>query len=282
MGPDFIRDRMNNCGASAEDVAKAYIIVREAFGLRDIWNKIESLDGKVPANIQLSALSETARMVERAVTWFLTRYGRKLEINRDIAAFEGGIKAVKNSMDSVVPDELLKKIKELTDNGVENGLPKKLAHDISLMPILGSACDIIRISMDYKFEIPITARVYFELGDYFHLDWMRQKARNLPTEGEWSAQAVEGIVDQLYTCQAGLTVQILKDEGKNIAKNSKKKKKSDIGCIGCDSALEAWINNRGTQAKLLETLFNEYKHSSNIDISMLIIAEQRLRNLYGG
>ncbi len=282
MGPDFIRDRMNNCGASAEDVAKAYIIVREAFGLRDIWNKIESLDGKVPADIQLNALNETARMVERAVTWFLTRYGRKLEINRDIAAFEGGIEAVKDSMASVVPDELLQKIKELTDNGVKNGLPKKLAHDISLMPILGSACDIIRISMDYKYEIPITARVYFELGDYFHLDWMRQKARSLPTEGEWSAQAVEGIVDQLYTCQAGLTIQILKDEGTNIAKSSKKKKKNDIGCIGCDSALEAWINNRGTQAKLLETLFNEYKRSNKLDISMLIIAEQRLRNLYGG
>ncbi|HPD82203.1 MAG TPA: NAD-glutamate dehydrogenase [Alphaproteobacteria bacterium] len=281
MGPDFIRDRMEQCGASAEEVAKAYIIVREAFGLRDIWNNIEALDGKVPAVVQLNALSETARMVERAVTWFLTRFGRKLEINRDIKAFEDGIKSVKKHMDDVVPKELLGKINLLTKNGIENGLPEELAHDISIMPILGSACDIIRISMDYKFEIPVTARVYFEIGDYFHLDWMRQKARHLPTEGQWSGQALEGLIDQLYTCQAGLTVRILKDMGKEIHQGPQKNK-NDIGCVGCNSALEAWISERGAQAKLLEPLFNELRRSANMDMSMLIIAEQRLRNLYGG
>jgi glutamate dehydrogenase len=281
MGPDFIRDRMNSCGASAEEVAKAYIIVREAFGLRDIWSKIEALDGKVPAMIQLNALSETARMVERAVTWFLTRFGRKLEINRDIAKFEDGIKAVKKHMNDVVPEELMKKINQLTQSGIDNGLPKSLAHDISLMPILGSACDIIRISNDNKFEFPITARLYFEIGEHFHLDWMRQKARHLPTDGKWSAQALEGLIDQLYTCQAGMTIRILKDMGKDI-QNGKKKSNKDIGCIGCNSILQAWIDDRGAQAKLLEPLFDELRRSSNLDMAMLIIAEQRLRNLYGG
>ena len=281
MGPDFIRDRMNNCGASAEEVARAYIIVREAFGLRDIWTDIESLDGKVPAMVQIKALSETARMVERAVTWFLTRYSRKLEINRDIDVFDDGIEAVRNHMQDVVPSELFQKIDTIKKNGMSDGLPEELAHHISLMPILGSSCDIIRISMDHKYEIPLTARVYFEIGNYFHLDWMRQKARNMPTEGEYSAQALEGIVDQLYTCQAGLTVRILKDMGRDISKGKKKGNKA-IGCIGCDSILEAWIKERGSQAQLLEALFNEYRLSDNVDLSMLIIAEQRLSNLYGG
>jgi len=285
MGPDFIRDRMEKCGASAEEVAKAYIIVREAFGLRETWDNIEALDGQVPASVQLDALHETSRMIGRAVTWFLTRFGRKLDINRDIAAFEDGIKSVKKNLDDVVPNELLNKIQQLTDNGINNGLPKNLAHDISLMPVLGSACDIIRISMDNKFEIPVTARVYFELGDYFYLDWMRQKARHLPTDGQWSARALEGLIDQLYTCQAGLTVRILKDMGNEITQTKKqkqKKKSKEIGCVGCDSALQAWINDRGAQAKLLEPLFNELRRSANLDISMLIIAEQRLRNIYGG
>ena len=301
MGPDFIRDRMEKCGVSCEDIAKAYIIVREAFGLRDTWNAIEALDGKVPATVQLNALCETSRMVERAVTWFLTRFGRKLNINRDVASFKDGIMAVKNNLNIVVPKELLNKINQLTKNGVDNGLPKTLSHDISMMPILGSACDIIRISVDYKFDIAITARVYFELGQHFHLDWMRQKARYLPTESRWSAQALEGLIDQLYTCQAGLTVRILTDMNKDIQQGTKKNGQNNgqnnsqnngqdngqdngqnIGCNGRDSVLEAWINDRGAQAKLLEPLFNELRRSANIDMSMLIIAEQRLRNLYGG
>jgi glutamate dehydrogenase len=142
-----------------------------------------------------------------------------------------------------------------------------------MMPILGSACDIIRIAMDEKFDIPSTAKIYFELGDHFHLDWMRQKARHLPTEGRWSAQALEGLIDQLYTCQAGLTVQILKDMGKQFSS------KSDQGQA---NIVENWINDRGAQAKLLEPLFNELRRAANLDISILTIAEQRLRNLYGG
>lgn len=273
MGPDFIRDRMDKCGVTCEEVAKAYIIVREGFGLREIWNEIESLDGKVPAAVQLNALRETSRMIERAVTWFLTRFGRKLDINRDIDAFEDGIKSVKENLDHVVSVRLLEKVNQLTANGVQNGLPEKLAHDISMMPILGSACDIIRIALDEKFDIPTTAKIYFELGDHFHLDWMRQKARHLPTEGRWSAQALEGLIDQLYTCQAGLTVQILKDMGKQFSS------KSDQGQA---NIVENWINDRGAQAKLLEPLFNELRRAANLDISILTIAEQRLRNLYGG
>lgn len=272
MGPDFMRDRMDRCGASCEEVARAYIIVREAFGLREIWNDIEDLDGNVDAVVQLNALRETARMIERTVTWFLTRYGRKLEITRDIANFEGKIEMVKTHLDDVVPKELLDKIKEFTKTGVRNGLPKNLARDISLMPILGSACDIIRISVDHKFDIPQTASVYFDLGGHFHLDWMRQKARHLSTDDQWSAQALEGLVDQLYTCQAGLTVQILKDVAKL--------KKAGVKPKG--SILESWINERGEQAKLMQPLFDELRKATTLDMSMIIIAEQRLRNLYGG
>ncbi len=272
MGPDFVRDRMDRCGASCEEVARAYIIVREAFGLREIWNLIEDLDGNVDAMVQLNALRETARMIERTVTWFLTRYGRKLEITRDIANFEGKIETVKKHLDDVVPKELLDKIKEFTKTGTSNGLPKNLARDISLMPILGSACDIIRISVDHKFDIPETASVYFDLGGHFHLDWMRQKARHLSTDDQWSAQALEGLVDQLYTCQAGLTVQILKDVAKL--------KKAGIKSKG--SILESWINQRGEQAKLMQPLFDELRKATTLDMSMIIIAEQRLRNLYGG
>ena len=81
-----------------------------------------------------------------------------------------------------------------------------------------------------------------------------------------------------------MTIRILKDMSKEIKadQGKKAKGKKEIGCIGCDSALEAWINDRGAQAKLLEPLFDELRRSTNMDISMLIIAEQRLRNLYGG
>ena len=73
-----------------------------------------------------------------------------------------------------------------------------------------------------------------------------------------------------------------KDMGKNISKKINQGSKKRKNAIGCDSVLSAWIAERGSQAELLKPLFEEYQRSANLDISMLIIAEQRLRNLYGG
>jgi glutamate dehydrogenase len=279
MGPDFIRERMNRCGVTSAAVAKAYIITREAFELRQIWNSIEALDGKVPAIVQIRALHETTRMIERAVTWFLTRFGRKLDINRDIELFEEGIRIFKQSLDSVIPQQLESKIDLLIQNNVSNGLPRALAKDISLMPVLGSACDIVRISIDHKYEIPLVASIYFDIGNHFNLDWMRERARQLPTEGQHSDQALEALIDQLYTCQAGLTVRILNDMKGKITppKGANAKPK-----VEDESVLEAWLSRRGDKARLLEPFFAELRDTGSIDFSLLIIAEQRLRGLYGG
>ncbi|MEM7618047.1 MAG: NAD-glutamate dehydrogenase, partial [Pseudomonadota bacterium] len=276
MGPDFIRDRMERCGVTSAAVAKAYIITREAFELRNIWNGIEDLDGKVPAMVQIKALNETTRMAERAVTWFLTRIGRQLDINRDTDLFEDGIRTFKKTLNDVIPPRLKSKIDTIVRNGTSEGLPKSLARDISLMPVLGSACDIVRISIDHGYEIPLVASIYFDLGDRFNLDWMREKARQLPVDGQWSDQALEGLVDQLYTCQAGLTIRILNDMKREISKTKKVTKTT-----GKQIMLD-WMEHRGDKAKIIEPFFAEIYQGGILDMSMLIIAEQRLRSLYGG
>jgi glutamate dehydrogenase len=275
MGPTFLFDQMRKRNVSAAEVARAYIIVREAFGMRDIWNAIEALDGKVPAQVQLKALKETARMIERAVTWFLTRMGRSLDIERDIAAFKDGISAVKEHLDHVVTEELSKSISQITEAGLRDGLPKSLAHDVSLMPILGSACDIIRISTAHKTDMTLTARTYFALGEYFHLDWMRHQARFLPADERWSAEALEGLIDQLYTAQAGITVKILRDQSKPAKGKNKVRTQ-----VAVPALLTPWLEDTGALAVNLKPAFDDLRHNASVDLPMLVIAEQKLRGLY--
>ena len=272
MGPTFVLGRMDKCGVSSAEVAKAYIIAREAFGLRDIWDQIESLDNQMPAQVQLRAMDEISRMAERAITWFLTRMGRDLNIEKDIAAFEKGIGVLKKHLDSVVTNTHKTTIEMATSRGESDGLPSELARTIAMMPLLSSACDIIRIADKQKSDIPITAKAYFELGDHFHLDWIRQQARYLPTDDVWAAEALEGLIDQLYGCQAGITLRVLKDMNGSLPKKA----------VGKTSILQNWIKKHGCQAEQIEPLFQELRSASHLDLPMLVIAEQRLRNLYGG
>lgn len=276
MGPTFVRERMAKSSARPEDVAKAYIIVRESFGLRDLWREIETLDNKIPALVQLKAFREIAHMTERTVAWFLARLaqGQALDINKDIAAFSSGVKILRDKYESYVPPGLLTLINSTVKAEVEDGLPEALARNIALMPVLSSACDIIRIAGVEKADLPLIAKIYFQVGAHFHLDWMRTQASYIPANDHWSIEAIDGLVDNLFAAQAGLTLRILKDMAGDITV-----KKTGKGAAE-SSIVATWTDSHGQHARMLEPLFTDLRKASNIDLPMLMIADQKLRSIY--
>lgn len=259
---------MSKTGASCDDVAKAYIVVRDAFGLRELWDAIEALDNKVPAEVQLKAMREVANLSSHAITWFLTRLGRDLDIGRDTKDFKNGVESLRKNLGKITNDSLSQGVQERQRMNENNGLPKELAHQIALMPVLASACDIIRIALEQKSNLLDTAQTYFLLGERFHMDWLRQQARYLTSDDHWHAEATNGLVDQLYSCQAGMTMRVLRDTG------AKKKKDKTL--------LDMWMDSHPNMTKQFDPLFAELRRSGSIDLPMLVIAEQRLRGLYGG
>ncbi len=267
MGPTFLKAKMKKTGTTAAQIAKAYIIVRDAYSLRSLWDQIEGLDNKVPAEVQLKAMREIAQLSEHAVTWFLTRLGRDLDIGREIEDFGKGIEILRKDMTSLFTPNLAETVKLRAAAGERDGLPKDLAEQIALMPVLSSACDIIRISLEQKTDLIETAHTYFEVGEQFHMAWLRQQARFLPSDDHWQAEATRGLVDQLFGCQAALTMRILRDTKSKSGKDQ--------------SLAQKWLEDHTDQVKQIEPLFVDLRRAGTIDLPMLIIAEQRLRNLAG-
>ncbi|MCD8498406.1 MAG: NAD-glutamate dehydrogenase [Alphaproteobacteria bacterium] len=268
MGPTFIRSRVAKTGADVADIARAYIVVREAFGLRKLWDDIEALDNKAPALVQLKAMKEIAALASHAVTWFLTRLGRPLDIASDTAAFAKGVEAFRKGALELLSTEMKESTQQHIEVLMRDGLPQHLAEQIALMPVLASACDIIKIALERKTDLMETARSYFQLGERFHMGWLRQQARFLSADDHWQAEAVSGLIDQLYSCQAGMTVSILNHAGKSKAKGK--------------TSFDSWMESYAKQAAQLDPLFADLRRAGTLDLPMLVIAEQRLRQLYGG
>src|SRR5690606_20102080 len=127
-----------------------------------------------------------------------------------------------------------------------------------------------------KADLTLIAKIYFEVGEHFHLDWMRTQAGYLPANDRWSSEAINGVVDNLYYVQAGLTVKIMQDMAE-LGSSAKGKK-----ALSGNSIVQEWMTHHNAQTALLEPLFADLRQVGNIDLAMLIIAEQKLRNLYGG
>lgn len=277
MGPTFLQGVVKRTAASCSQVASAYMVVREVFGLFDLWSEIEKLDNKVPAMVQLRAMRSISDLAEFNITWFLTRLGRDLNPTEDIKAFGHCIALLRKNIKKLLTPELKVMVKQHTESGKRDGLTNKLAEEVALLPVLSSACDIIRISLEQRTDLLETAQTYFEVGEEFSLDWLRNQARFMNTDSKWSAEAAEGIIDQLYGAQAGLTVRILRDSARVDQGTKKgKAKKAEI------SLVKPWVEKHQGLYQQVVPLFEEMRRSGSVDLSMLIIAEQRLRSLYGG
>ncbi|MCC7304705.1 MAG: NAD-glutamate dehydrogenase [Alphaproteobacteria bacterium] len=269
MGPAFVKSCSKKTGAADDLIARAYIAAREVFGLRLFWKDIESLDNKTPAEVQLRAMREAARLAEHATIWFLMRLERDLEKPGALDLFTKGIRELEKNIENLLPEETRVKITQRAAAGAADGLPQPIARFIALVPVLESALDIIRISKDRKINLQDTARVYFALGERLHFDWLRQQARYLSAENYMQTEASSGLIDSLYSCQAGITLQIMDETGKGNTN-----KKSDI--------TENWFRKHNERLASLERLFTELHAAGAADLPMLVIAEQRLRGLYGG
>ena len=267
MGPTFVDSMIAKTGASSADVARAWIIVANAFGLQDLWAEIEALDGKVSGQVQLSALREISRTAERETLWFLTRLGRKPDIKRD-ASFRDGILDYVKNIENVMTPKRRELIDTRTAELLKDGLPKDMARRIATIPMLGAACDVIRIGNECKTDIVTTALTYFEVGEYFRISPMRAKARALRSDDRWAAEVISNVVDRLYDVQTALTIRILKDSVK-----PKPGKKDAV------SLLTHWLNSRGSEIANVEQVLLDVEKTTVPEISMLIVAEQRIRSL---
>jgi glutamate dehydrogenase len=216
--------------------------------------------------VQLQAMLDIRETADRAVTWFLTRLGRAPKLGTDIPAFTREVEKLRANIETILPANLKALVQQRRENGLAAGLPKDIAQDVAILPVLSSAFDIIRVSMDRKTDITATARTYFETGEYFYIDWLREGAENIPATDRWSQESRNGLIDQLYSCQSSLAIRILKDLGT---------------AAGKDKTVEAWVNGHSDEAAHVSTLLGTIQASGGLDLAKLMIAVQRLRQISG-
>jgi glutamate dehydrogenase len=264
LGPTFIRMTMEKTGADTASITNAYMVTRDAFGLRDLWDEVEKQDNKVPAHIQLKALRKIARLAEREIFWFLTRLGRPAHREKDGQLFQKGIQTLRAGLDKILPTAGQTHLTERLKSWKEGGLPDKLARDLALLPLLGMGPDIIKISESLKTDLLMTARVFFALGAKLRFEDLRHKAQGLKAESLWSELAISGLLDQLYSTQSDLTMRILKDIGQ-----------SKLGV----NSLDLWFEKNSQRVAQVQEMIALLDRKEALDLASLVVMEQSLRRL---
>jgi len=261
-GITFIHEVKEKSGMSSADVARAYMISREVFGMRALYAQIEALDNQVPAAVQTSMLTECGRLIERGTVWFLRHADRPINIQNEVEAFAEEINRIAENLQNVLQDSDREGLSARSSQLTASGVPDSLAQRIAALPLLYAACDIVRIARGASQGGLDVGKAYFAVGSRFGFDWLRRAAGRLPSDSAWDKLAVTAIVDDLYGHQGDLTSRVV---------NGTK----DLG--EPDRIIEVWADGRRPLVTRTEQLLGELQTVGTPDLAMLAVANRQLR-----
>ena len=266
-GTTFVFRLHEDTGAPASDIARAYAVAREVFGVRALWSEIEALDLAVEAATQTAMLLESRRLVERATRWLLRNRHRPLEVAAEVDRFRAGADTVA----AALPDILVAEEREAWDAQVEEfegeGVSTELAGRLATLSALFSALDIVQVAAARRRSVDEVAALHFLLGGRLHLHWLAGRIAALPRDNRWQAMARAALRDDLFALHAELTADVLRPD--------------TPAAEAPDAAgrLEAWLEaNRTAVARCLEILA-EIRAGGTFDLTTLPVALREVRNL---
>lgn len=265
-GPTFIRRVMESSGMREDHIARAYIVARNAFGVRDLWRGIEALDTELSADAQMEMLLTVKATMEQLVGWFLNNARHPLDIADVIARFQPGVEALKDCLETALSAKGRQALARRRDKLVARGVPDSLSMACAQLPLIAAAPDLIRVSADQSAPISSVAMIYFGLGDRLGLNQLRAAAEGMKSETHWQRLATSAVVDDLFTQQSQLTTKVLP-------------LLTGTDRAAADAAIEQWRDGRGAAMVRYESLLVEVQANPKPDLAMLAVALRQLRNL---
>ncbi len=267
VGPTFVETISAERGLQPDRIVRAYLICREVFGVSWIWQEIEGLDNRVPADLQTELHLEVLEHITRGTVWFATKLPGDLDVTSVVQAFKPGTSLLAERIDQIVTEPLQDRIAEVEAKFVARGVPAPLARRIAFLDPLYAGCDIVRLANETAMPVADVALAYFTVGGWFGLNALRHKAEAIVAENKWQSAALGTSVDELWDGQALLTGKLIKAAG---------------SASGVTLELAKWDDTEDSRIHGLRQVVNEISQAESLDLAMFPVAASCLRALCAG
>ncbi|MFF5427166.1 MULTISPECIES: NAD-glutamate dehydrogenase [unclassified Streptomyces] len=263
-GSTFLHRLREETGASIEEIVRAQTAARAIFRLSQVWDAVEDLDNRVPADVQTRMRLHSRRLVERGTRWLLNNRPQPLRIGETIDFFAERVERVWAQLPQLLRGADLEWYQSILDELTGVGVPEELALRVagfsSAFPIL----DIVAIADRSGTEALAVAEVYYDLADRLRITDLMDRIIELPRSDRWQSMARASIREDLFAAHAALT--------------------SDVLAAGDDSAtpeerFKAWEDKNAAILGRARTTLEEIQGSDTFDLANLSVAMRTMRTL---
>ncbi|MGC4766843.1 NAD-glutamate dehydrogenase [Micromonospora sp. DT46] len=262
-GISFVFRVVEETAAPAADVIRAYVVVREVFGLGALWDAVEDLDNKVDPELQTSVYLDTRRLVDRAVRWLVTNRRSPIDVPAEIARLRDGVAQLLPDLEERFYGSERDSLAAHIDSLTERGLPRDLAEQATRLMYSFGLLDVVETAASSGRDVGEVASVYFVLSDRFRVDSLLSKISLLPREDRWQTLARMALRYDLYAALAALTAEVLD---------------STAGSLSPQERVLQWEQSNATSIHRAERAMGEFDES-RADLAALSVLLRQIRTL---
>jgi glutamate dehydrogenase len=213
-GTSFVYRAVEETGASTADVLRAYLVVRDVFGLRELWQAVEKLDNQTPLAAQTAVYLASRRLLDRAVRWLLQNRRSPLDVSREIATLRPGVQRLLPELAGRFRGVEREALGSHRDSLQAQGLPAPVADWAARLSYSFGLLDVVEVTRQAGLDpasdaTEDAAGVYFVLSERFRVDALLSKISALPREDRWQTLARMALRYDLYAALAALTSEVL-------------------------------------------------------------------------
>lgn len=263
-GITFVHRAIEESGASPVEVARAYTVAREVFGLRAVWQQISDLDGIAPTNAQAALHLEVRRLLDRATRWVLALRGGTVDVAGEISRFGATVQHLASVATRLLVGSERSRFTEKADYFVSLGAPQSLAEEVAMALDRFSLLDIDDIARRYSEPPEVVAELYFSISEHYGIDGLLSNISALPRSDRWSNLARAALRSDLYSVLAGLTSKVLRSTSEEDP---------------AESRIAHWEERNWEGQQRARATLGEIDASGHYDLATLSVALRVLRTL---
>ncbi len=264
LGPSFVYRMVDSTASSPAEVVKATIIAMGSFDIQRPWLAIESLDYKVPADVQAEMMSRLVRLIRRVTRWLLRNRRGSLECESEVDALTAPISSFRKMLPARLPEEFREMFDAKMGYLQQYKVPKALALDICCADFMFPAPSLVEVSESTGEKLSTVVDIYYKLGEQLQLNWLGKMINQLPVSNYWQALARETYLDDLSWQQRALTCNVVNAGGKQG---------------GADKKLQAWSIAYADKIARSSKMLHSLQAEPNPDYSMFSVALRELLTL---
>lgn len=204
LGLEIIFSLYDEMGFSISQIAHAYAIVRDVFGVQSLWDKLIALDNKLSANLQLAIESDIRQSFKVAITWFLSNNANLKDVSVITYAFKEAVNEFTGN-DILYQLYFDKNIHQQADKLTKQGVPTHDAQAFAQLFVFVKALDVVALSDKYDAQAQQVADGYFGVHQAIQFEILMQYIQRLPANSHWDKRALGALSVQANRLLSDLT-----------------------------------------------------------------------------